>query len=235
MESKQSIFFLIVFGLFCMLMTSCKKENDEPYKVMTDIDGNVYHTITLGDQVWMAENLKTTRYRNGDSIAHRVGNKWSGVTYGAWCHYKDDEALEKMYGKLYNGHAVNDPRNIAPEGWHIPTAEEWWALSLFVSRNTGTSGSLSKALAAKNLWAASTLANTPGNNPQTNNSSGFNALPGGFRKPDSTFGSYSFDHDGYWWSSGNMVLNINYNNPEPNVLPESNPSLGYSVRCIKDK
>lgn len=235
MISIRHIYLLLILGLFCILIVSCKKEKVEPYKVMTDIDGNVYHTIILGDQVWMAENLKTTRYRNGDTIAHREGIKWAGVTSGAWCHYNDDEELEMMYGKLYNGHAVKDPRNIAPEGWHVPTAEEWWALSVYVSRNTGISGSLAKALAAKNFWTASTLPNTAGNHPQTNNSTGFNALPGGLRKPDSSFGPRSFDHDGYWWSSGNMVLNINYNNPEPNVLPGSDPGFGYSVRCIKDR
>lgn len=235
MKTKQHILYLMGLGLFCILMFSCKKENDEPYKVVTDIDGNVYHTITIGDQVWMAENLKTTRYRNGDTIAHRERYTWAGAPYGAWCHYNDNQEYDKVYGKLYNGHAVNDPRNIAPQGWHVPTAEEWWALSAFVSRNLGTSGSLAKALAAKNFWAVSSLPNTAGNNPQINNSTGFNALPGGFRKPDSSFGPRSFDHDGYWWSSNNSMVNINYNNPEPNVLPESNPGFGYSVRCIKDK
>lgn len=235
MKSKNAALILVVLGWLCLFMVSCEKEKEEPYQVVKDIDGHIYHTITIGDQVWMAENLKTTRYRNGDTIFHREGRTWAGAAHGAWCFYNDDEELETLYGKLYNGHAVNDPRNIAPDGWHVPTAEEWWALSAYVSRHAGASGSIAKALAAKSFWAVSTLANTIGNNPQSNNSSGFNALPGGFRKPDSTFGPRSFDYDGYWWSSGNVVLNINYNNPEPNVLPESNAGFGYSVRCIKDK
>lgn len=235
MKSKQHIFFVSLLSLFCLLVVSCEKEKEEPYQVVKDIDGNVYRTITIGDQVWMAENLRTTRYRNGDSIAHREGNQWAGATEGAWCYFDDDAQLDGTVGKLYNGHAVTDARNIAPEGWHIPTAEEWWALNDFVSRNTGSSGSLSKALASKNAWAESTYPLTAGNDPQTNNSTGFNALPGGVRKSDSSFGYRSFNYDGYWWSAADMMLNINYNNPEPNVLFESSKGFGCSVRCIKDK
>jgi uncharacterized protein (TIGR02145 family) len=96
---------------------------------VTDIDGNVYQTVTLGGQVWMAENLKVTRYRNGDPIpCVNDASAWSGLSTGAYCHYNNDFNNAAIYGRLYNWYAVSDSRNIAPGGWHVPTDTEWQTL-----------------------------------------------------------------------------------------------------------
>ena len=93
---------------------------------VTDYDGNVYQTVLIGDQCWMMENLKVTHYRNGDPIPHVTdGEIWSGLTSGAYCHYDNDEGNVSTYGRLYNWYAVEDSRNIAPDGWHVPTDTEW--------------------------------------------------------------------------------------------------------------
>lgn len=237
MKSKifKTVLSLTAVMLFLILIEGCKKENEEPYQVVSDIDGNIYQTIKIGNQVWMVENLKAKRYRNGDSIYYMPGSsRWAQTGLGAWCYYDNDPAKDKVYGKLYNGYAVSDSRNIAPEGWHVPTAGELWALNLYVSQHPGASVSVAKALAGNNHWYVSSTGNTPGNDLTTNNASGFNALPGGFRNNGGTFGYDSFEKDGYWWSTNGMIWNINYNNTDVNILYEAGKNMGYSVRCIKD-
>lgn len=237
MRSKKhsSTIFLVVVMLFSMLLTGCKKEDEEPYQVVTDIDGNNYLTVKIGNQVWMAENLRTTRYRNGDSIYHMTGNvRWAQTGLGAWCNYENNPANDKIYGKLYNGPAIMDSRNIAPEGWHVPSADELWALNVYVSAHPGTSISLAKALAGNSHWYMSSKENTPGYDLKTNNASGFNALPGGLRRMDGIFGYDSIEKEGYWWSTDNMVWNLNYENTDVNLFFENYKGFGYSVRCIKD-
>jgi hypothetical protein len=96
------------------------------YGSVTDIDGNTYATIQIGTQVWMAENLRTTRYRNGDPIPNVTDKwKWGGLSRGAWCHYENDPKYEVPYGKLYNWHTVSDARKMCPTGWHVPYEAEW--------------------------------------------------------------------------------------------------------------
>src|SRR4030042_3006216 len=105
----------------------------EKEQTMTDIDGNVYRTVKIGTQVWMAENLKVTHYRNGDAVPIiKDEAEWRAVMFketGAYCNYKNDEKFVKTYGRLYNWYVVSDQRNIAPEGWHIPTKAEWKMLA----------------------------------------------------------------------------------------------------------
>lgn len=231
----KSVVSVTVVALCFILINGCKKENEEPYKVVADIDGNIYQTIKIGNQVWMAENLRTKRYRNGDSIYFMPENqKWAQTGLGAWCNYDNNASNEKIYGKLYNGHAIADSRNIAPEGWHVPTAAELWTLNLYVSEHTGVSASLAKALAGNNHWYVSSTVNTPGNDLKTNNASGFNALPGGHRRPGGDFGYDSLERDCYLWSTDEMVWNLNYNNTDVNIFYEGSKTFGYSVRCIKD-
>jgi len=104
-------------------------END--ITTVTDIDGNVYKTVKIGDQWWMAENLKVRHYRNGDPIPHEINNvEWIMLTTGAYCYYDNDSSHAADYGALYNWYTVSDFRNIAPEGWHVPTDEEWKELEM---------------------------------------------------------------------------------------------------------
>jgi uncharacterized protein (TIGR02145 family) len=98
-----------------------------------DIDGNTYQAIKIGDQWWMAENLKVTHYRNGDPIPNVTDStEWSNLATEAYCVYENDESIAETYGYLYNWYVVNDSRNIAPEGWHVPTDEEWKELEMFL-------------------------------------------------------------------------------------------------------
>ena len=97
---------------------------------ITDTDGNVYHSVTIGTQTWMVENLKTTHYRNGESIANvKEFKAWFVLTSSAWCDNMNDPANGTKYGKLYNGYAVMDSRKIAPAGWHVPTDAEWTTMT----------------------------------------------------------------------------------------------------------
>ncbi|MBK8503768.1 MAG: fibrobacter succinogenes major paralogous domain-containing protein [Saprospiraceae bacterium] len=137
---------------------------------VTDIDGNLYRTIKIGTQEWMAENLRTTRYTNGEMIS-KVNNSttWPNANYGAWCWYDTSSTYELPYGKLYNWYAVNDGRGLCPTGWHEPTDAEWTTLTDFL-------GGLS--LAGGPMKAAGTAHwKTP--NTGATNASGFSGLPGG--------------------------------------------------------
>ena len=114
---------------------------------VTDIDGNVYRTVKIGTQVWMAEKLKTTRYRNGDPIPNVTDNpQWISLKTGALCWYKNDEANKATYGSLYNWFAVADSRNIAPVGWHVPSDEEWTTLTTCLGGEFFAGGKLIEAV-----------------------------------------------------------------------------------------
>ena len=113
------------------LGTGCIKEDDNKPETgtVTDIDGNTYVTVKIGEQWWMAENLKVTHYRNGDSIPNITADiQWAALDTGAWCSYDNNPDNVNHYGRLYNWYAVTDSRNIAPAGWHVATNDEWIAL-----------------------------------------------------------------------------------------------------------
>jgi uncharacterized protein (TIGR02145 family) len=193
-----------------------------------DIDGNVYHYITIGSQTWMVENLKTTRYRNGDAIANITDETaWAALTTGAWCNYSNSSANGAKYGHIYNWYAATDVRNIAPLGWHIPTDADWTTLTTYLG---GTS------IAGYKLKEAGTLNwNSP--NTGATNETGFSALPGGFRN---YIGAFSLLGDaGYWWGSSELsATNAWYrgmyydsgNVNKPNLIKAN----GFSLRCIMD-
>ena len=153
-------------------------------ETFTDIDGNVYHAVVIGTQTWMVENLKTTKYSNGDPIPTAV----TSLTPGAYCMYNNDAVTYKAdYGALYNWYAVADSRNIAPAGWHVPTKTDWTTLTDYLGGESVASGKLKEN--GSSHWL------TP--NTGATNSSGFTALPGGFY-------NYYYDNSygvglrGYW-------------------------------------
>ncbi|MBL0358943.1 MAG: proprotein convertase P-domain-containing protein [Chitinophagaceae bacterium] len=134
-------------------------------------------TVTIGDQVWMAKNLEVTNYRNGDPIPQVTDpTQWASLTSGAWCWYNNDSVLGAIYGKIYNFYAVTDPRGLAPAGWHIPTMQEWYNPEYYLGGDGVTGGKLKSV----NYW------NSP--NGGGTNSSGFTALPGGYRFDNGGFG-----------------------------------------------
>ena len=239
---KRLLNLLIIAGVVMILATSCKKDNDtdDPTQSGTvkDIDGNVYTTVTIGTQVWMVENLKTTKYRNGSPIPNVSDNTaWRDLTTGAYCNYNNDEDIATKYGKLYNWHAVNDSRKIAPAGWHVPSDAEWTILEIYVAANLGTSGTIAKSLAAKTDWGLSDKAYRIGNNLTKNNYSGFSALPVGDRYTDGTFGDLG--EAGYWWSSTEddaddaYYRSLYYYSGKLGSYYDYK-EYGFSVRCIKD-
>jgi uncharacterized protein (TIGR02145 family) len=176
---------------------------------VADVDGNIYHTIVMGTQTWMVENLKATKFRDGSSIRNVTENNdiWGSMNTPAICDYGNDAKNSVVYGKLYNGYVVTDSRNIAPVGWHVPTDVEWTTLENYLNAN----------------------------NLSIKNSSGFNALYGGMRSCKGGFDSLNYE--GYWWSSTITVSNlwlreIYWAN---NIIRSYGLMCGgYSVRCIKD-
>ena len=203
----------------------------------TDIEGNVYHTVTIGTQIWMVENLKTTKYRDGSTIPNVTGaTQWSNLKTGAYCNYNNDATNSNKYGKLYTWYAVNDSRNIAPTGWHVPTDSEWATLTNYVAANLGASGNSAKALASNAEWASSTNNGAIGDDLTENNSSGFTALPGGGRTHGGAF--YDIGKSGFWWISTDLDIDatwnrfLRYSGDEISVYYFK--SCGFSVRCLRD-
>ncbi|MBN1480418.1 hypothetical protein EH223_20385 [candidate division KSB1 bacterium] len=223
----------------------------EEFGTVTDIDGDVYQTVKIGEQWWMMENLKVTRYGNGDPIEHVTGNsQWVNLTTGAWCAYDNDPVNADTYGLLYNWYAVNDSRTIAPEGWHVPTDEEWKQLemALGMSRDdaddTGWRGTDEggKMKATGTLEAGTGLWYAP--NTGATNESCFSALPGGYRTANGTFNNLGYDAN--FWSStessssdawyrnliytNSTVNRYNYN--KERVFSSVRQGLGYLAFCL---
>ena len=206
-----------------------------------DADLNNYSCVTIGTQTWMVENLRTSKYSNGSTIQNVTSATiWPGLTTGAWCNFNNDVTNDSQYGKLYNWYAVNDPRNIAPVGWHVATDAEWTTLKNYVSSHLGTSISLAKALASTSNWLSDSSAGSIGNNLLINNYSGFSAIPGSGRS--STTGLFGLlGTGGIWWTSSTYSTSdptgIAYfmNNNDNSIRSGGiNRAGGWSVRCIKD-
>lgn len=205
--------------------------------LISDIDGNIYHSVTIGTQTWMVENLKTTHYRNGDQIPNVTDNNtWGTLSTGACCDYDNSGSNSIKYGHLYNWYAVSDSRNIAPKGWHLPTDEEWIILCNYVSNNSGISGTLAKSLASKTNWTSSTVNGTVGKVLSKNNSSGFSALSAGERTSVSFGGLGS---GGFWWSTNEYDISRGICRYigcyDKNTVRYEQPKMyGCSIRCIRD-
>jgi uncharacterized protein (TIGR02145 family) len=220
---------LIICGLL-IVENGCKKESD-PFPMpstVTDIDGNVYHTVVIGTQVWFAENLKTTRYRNGDTIPNISDNSaWIASSKGAYCNYDNNSSNSAIYGFLYNLHAVNDSRNLPPIGWHIPTDADWATLLTYLGGENMAGGKLKAT--GFTQWTSP--------NTGATNSSGFTGLPGGYRQFDASFNGIG--EFGYWWSAAvhgdtvNWRRELNYNNFQVSRLCNVNTN-GFSIRCLRD-
>jgi uncharacterized protein (TIGR02145 family) len=199
-----------------------------PFTSVTDIDGNVYRTVMIGGQVWMAENLRVTHYRNGDSIPNVTDNSaWGSLTGGAYCGYDGDSSNVAAYGLLYNWYAVVDTRNIAPAGWHVASDAEWQTLADSLGGNALAGGKMKETGTAH--WS------TP--NTGATNESGFTALPGGYRDYDGN--SYSIGYIGYFWSATEFNSNFAWYRYLFYDLADINrfdygKVAGFSVRCVKD-
>lgn len=197
----------------------------------TDIDGNVYKTIKIGNQVWMAENLKTTRYRNGDAIPNvKTGSEWVSLKTGAYCFYENNTSYKSTYGNLYNFFAVYDSRNLAPKGWHIPHISEWKTLIDFLDGANAAGGKMKEVGGAH--WT-----DNYGQPAGGTNESGFTALPGGWCSDIFN----ALGHYGFWWTSdpnaqgSNMAWQYSLRYESTIIeLYEMQQNTGLAVRCIKD-
>jgi uncharacterized protein (TIGR02145 family) len=199
------------------------------YGSVTDVDGNRYKTIQIGTQTWMAENLKTTKYSNGDPIPEITDKiQWEQLTSGAYCNHNNEADLSTIYGRLYNWYAVNDNRNLAPEGWHVATDAEWTTLINYLGGNDIAGNSLKEA--GITHWQVP--------NTGATNESGFSALPGGYLNAGESYlgiNTYSC-----WWSA--TEVDVSYASYWPIVVNYSriyregyDKKDGHSVRCIKNK
>lgn len=248
MKSKSFVKVLPFFGVMLLVVfaysfTSPKdnssKENDK------NIVADDYPSVIIGTQEWMTENLNVDVFRNGDPIPEAKSNseweKASDEKKPAWCYYDNDPSNGQIYGKLYNWYAVNDPRGLAPESWHIPTDEEWTVLTEYL-----TEKELIKESNTITFWYKS----SPGGkmkstgtqywespNKDASNSSGFSGLPGGMRGINGDFDNVG--SLGFWWSSSeydtldawSCYLNYSVNHAMWKCGTKYN---GYSVRCLRD-
>jgi uncharacterized protein (TIGR02145 family) len=201
-------------------------------QTVKDISGNVYKTVNIGKQVWMVENLKTTKYRNGDLIGTTTtassGIESEPTAKYQWA-YNGDENYVATYGRLYTWYAVTDKRNVCPIGWHVPTDSEWTTLSIYLGGEGDAGGKLKEADTIH--WESP--------NQGATNESGFTALPSGDREYHGNFSGRTYY--GEWWSS------TEHSNPAAayfRLMRCNSGSLdrkyegkrsGYAVRCLRDK
>ena len=195
---------------------------------VTDVDGNIYATIGIGDQTWMAENLKTTKYNDDTDIPLVTdGSEWDNLTTPGYCWYDNDQATYgDTYGALYNWYTV-ETGNLCPTGWHVPTEAEWTELTDYLGGESVAGGKLKET--GTSHWESP--------NEGATNESGFTALPGGYRGGDGGFGGVG--SHGRWWSAteggtgGAWGRGVRYSGSNVGQHEDDEVS-GYSVRCLRD-
>lgn len=239
MEYKKAICISVIFLAYSLRLINAQ--------TVTDIDGNIYRTVTIGTQTWMAQNLKVTKYNDGTPIPLVTdGNVWATPLTPGYCWYNNDEsAFRDLYGALYNWYvldsAISEGRNVCPAGWHLPGNSEWTMLTYFLAANGygyGNSGDdIAKSMASSSGWTEDLIPGNIGNSQSDNNSSRFDAPPSGYRDFDGTFdsiggycGSWSsmqYDADNAW------SLVLIYCSDNTGVY-EYSKQVGFSVRCLKE-
>lgn len=213
---------------------------------VNDLDGNRYKVIIIGDQIWMAENLRTTKYNDGASIPLVTDyTEWSNLTNPGYCWYQNNDNYGYTVGALYNWYAAKSNK-LCPTGWHVPTDAEWTTMENYLIANgfnydgTTTSNKIAKALASTTEWVSSSETGAVGNTdyPSKRNATGFTALPGGYRIWDGTFDHITYY--GIWWSateddaSSAWFRSLSFISSSM-VRSYYGKNYGFSVRCIKDE
>lgn len=220
---------VFVFGLYYAVNEEkAYSDNGEKHETgtITDIDGNTYRTVKIREQWWMAENLKVKHYRNGDAIPNVTDNKaWVNLKKGAYCRYDNDEAKAETFGNLYNWYAVNDPRCLAPKGWHVPSYAEWQKLVDYLGVSSVYGGKMKET------------AHWSGPNTGATNESGFSALPGGYCGYNGNF--FFIGRHALFWSSTESnrdnawTWTLHYDNSAV-YFSSLDKRSGFSVRCVRD-
>jgi uncharacterized protein (TIGR02145 family) len=196
--------------------------------------GQNVKTVKIDKQQWMSENLNVTTFRNGDPIPEaKTAQEFIAAGLSskpAWCYYNNDSLNNHTYGKLYNWYAVNDPRGLAPKGFHIPGLDDWNSLIYYLGGDT----SAGRKMKSTTGWDE---------NGNGNNESGFSGLPGGYCMPVNKYGDEGKFMDmgsvGAWWSTAGFVIGkgryIALSKTSGNANKMYNfPTCGMSVRCIRD-
>ncbi len=249
---------ILIIGLLMATTLSGCKDDDNPKPTekgkVSDIDGNIYETISIGDQVWMKENLKTTRYADGSIIDYPGTDTaaWRTNTTGAYAWYNNDEANKDNYGALYNWYAVNNPQGLCPVGWRVSTSQDWAKMSTYLREEHNLTNDEADANALGNKLKSCLMLNSPLGgecatvvHPRWNyheinygtDDFGFSALPGGDRLFTGGFSSQgSF---GFWWNSNDLDANLanrHYLNFDRSKLYGNTylKNYGISVRCVKN-
>jgi uncharacterized protein (TIGR02145 family) len=226
-----------------IFLTGCKKEKEVEYGTVIDIDGNSYKTVKIGNQWWMAENLRVTKYQNGTVIPEVTtdgslgySGEWNALTSGAYCNYNNNTSSGEEYGKLYNFYAIADSGKLCPANWHVPTNDEWTIMETYLGGGDIAGGKLKENGIAH--WESPNVGAT--------NESGFKALPGGYRQSfklmsGSTF--YAIGSTGSWWSSTEYESDNRaawsrwLHSFDIEIIrgdDGTNKKTGCSVRCVRD-
>jgi uncharacterized protein (TIGR02145 family) len=236
----------IVLVIFILLGGCIKDKEDAVTPVhetgtMTDVDGNVYATVKIGNQWWMAENLKVTKYRNGYFIPNITDtSEWQNRTAGACCEFDPNEHNLAKPGLLYNWFVIADTGNIAPEGWHIPSDDEWKELErqLGMSATEAEESGWRGTHEGEKLRIAGTEGWSGYSDVWATNESGFTALAGSCRLPTGIWGYPGLHYTGFWWSqsaSGNVATYRYLDYKNANIFRgQCSKNYGYSIRCVKD-
>jgi uncharacterized protein (TIGR02145 family) len=221
-----------ILFIFCICSTASYSQSSDAF--IDEKDGKIYKTTLIGSQIWMSENLNSSKFRNGDKINEaKTIEEWNSACQNkqpVWCYYDNDPSNGTNFGKLYNWYAVTDSRGLAPKGWHVPNNKEW----IILENHLGGASYAGKKLKSQSgfKW--------DGNG---SNSSGFTALPGGQRFSSGTF--LSKNANAYWWCSDTPIVYhrfVSYfgDNCFTGVIAsdvstnDKNKCEGFSVRCIKD-
>lgn len=220
-----------ISGNYCTIITdvpASSKTTNFDFVECKDANGNYYSIVKIGSQTWMAENLKATKFRNGDDITNLTNNAdWSMFTISSWCNYNNDAANVTNFGRLYNWYAISDSRNIAPIGWHVASDSEWTMLTTALGGETLSGGKLKET--SLNHWLSP--------NSSATNETGFTAVPGGNRLTSGQF--ENLGNKGNWWSltengSNYAWYRYMYTGTASVVRDYYNKNVGFSVRCVKD-
>jgi len=215
----------IVVISIILLLFGCSKDELPTVK---DIDGNEYHYITIGSQVWMVENLKTSRYRNGDTIPSVTENTdWRNLTTGALCYYNNDSNNGKTYGILYNWYVLDDNRMVAPSGWRVATIEDWNTLINYLGGTNIAGGKLKET--GTSHWISP--------NSDASNTINFSALPAGIRDNHGNFTQQRETAE--WWIPKEYDSIVAWftqiaDGTSIQVSEFGHKNSGLSIRCVKE-
>ncbi len=251
---KKKVFSYVLLISLLILFTSCTQDAIKPEifkNAVVDYDGNTYDAVKIGNQVWMASNLRVTHFSNGNEIPIIVRDDYYEIHEPSRYFPNDNSDLVDQNGLLYNWYAAVDGdissasnpsgiKGICPEGWHLPSRAEWIELVEFLGSHeeycTGGTSNIAKSLAATSGWNYSSHDNAVGNNQSENNQTAFNAIPVGCYRGDHT--AYMGDFALFWTCEEagiSKAYEFIIRASQPTVImPDETKSVGLSVRCVRD-